>query len=176
MRHATLGDVSTLVHQRREMWRAMGVPDDGLLDEADRDYRGWVRAQLRARTLIGLLVVDEADRVVAGGCLWLSPVPPRPGQGSLPYPYLLSMYTEPGHRGRGLARRIVKEAIRWSRRQGYRRITLHASDEGRALYESFGFVASPKMRLDLVKAKRPRAARRTRTTKDRVAPGRAPGR
>ncbi|HLY77617.1 MAG TPA: GNAT family N-acetyltransferase, partial [Thermoplasmata archaeon] len=62
-------------------------------------------------------------------------------------PYLFSMYTEPGFRGRGLASRIVREAIRLSRRRGYTRVVLHAAPLGRRVYSRLGFERSWEMRL-----------------------------
>ena len=39
--------------------------------------------------------------------------------------------------------------IAWCRREGFARVTLHASDRGRHLYESLGFEASNEMSLRL---------------------------
>ena len=38
----------------------------------------------------------------------------------------------------------------WCRDLGVTRITLHASDEGRPLYEAFGFASTNEMRLEWV--------------------------
>ncbi len=37
----------------------------------------------------------------------------------------------------------------WCRDEGFRAVTLDASEDGRALYESLGFRPTPQMRLDL---------------------------
>jgi hypothetical protein len=39
--------------------------------------------------------------------------------------------------------------IAWCREQGYKTVALHASDEGRPLYESLGFQPTNEMRLHL---------------------------
>jgi hypothetical protein len=39
--------------------------------------------------------------------------------------------------------------IEWCRKQGLVHVTLHASDKGRPLYQSLGFVPTNEMRLDL---------------------------
>ena len=39
--------------------------------------------------------------------------------------------------------------VGWCRAQGFRAVTLDASDDGRALYESMGFRPTPQLRLDL---------------------------
>jgi hypothetical protein len=39
--------------------------------------------------------------------------------------------------------------VGWCRGQGFRAVTLDASDDGRTLYESMGFRPTPQLRLDL---------------------------
>ena len=43
----------------------------------------------------------------------------------------------------------MQRAIDWSRKQGLDRLILHASDEGRLLYEKLGFLQSNEMRLPM---------------------------
>jgi len=59
------------------------------------------------------------------------------------------MYTEPEHRRRGLARRLMEAMIGWCREEGYASLFLHASDEGRALYAALGFSPTNEMRRRL---------------------------
>jgi GNAT superfamily N-acetyltransferase len=62
---------------------------------------------------------------------------------------ILNVYTNPEYRRRGLARKIMQTIIQWCKREGLARVTLHASDDGRHLYESLGFESSNEMRLKL---------------------------
>ena len=79
-----------------------------------------------------------------------STVQPRPHRESRVQPYLLSMYTEPDFRRRGVASMVVKEAIEWCRRNKHERLMLHASEMGRGVYSKLGFKRTWEMRLDLV--------------------------
>jgi GNAT superfamily N-acetyltransferase len=76
---------------------------------------------------------------------------PRPDTlDALDEAYLPNVYVDDEHRRRGLARRLTETVLAWCRERGMGRVVLHASDEGRSLYESLGFVASPReMRLVL---------------------------
>ena len=59
--------------------------------------------------------------------------------------YILNMYVDPAHRRQGLAKHLVQLCLDESRRRGLRVATLHASDAGRPLYESFGFAPTNEM-------------------------------
>lgn len=61
----------------------------------------------------------------------------------------MSMWTEPSHRRRGLGNRVMDAILQWCRTRRVRRLTLHASPEGRPLYERFGFRPTNEMRLEL---------------------------
>ena len=166
VRTATMRDLDVLVRHRRGMWQDIARFTEAQLDEGDAVYRRWARPRLRSGRLIGFLVETPRDGPVASGCVWLMPRQPRPmWQGPL-LPYLLSMYTDPAHRGKGYATRIVREAVRWARAHGYDAMTLHASAYGESIYRREGFGRTMEMRLRLTRrgrvAWKARPARRRR--------------
>jgi GNAT superfamily N-acetyltransferase len=59
-----------------------------------------------------------------------------------------NVFTEPEWRRRGLAALLIKRIIDWTRQEGIYSLVLHASDEGRALYERLGFIATTEMRFN----------------------------
>jgi GNAT superfamily N-acetyltransferase len=146
MRTATLKDLDTLVRFRRRMFEDMGVRDG--LDAADRVYRRWAARLLNRGELVGW-IAERGGRAVAGGCVWLRPQQPRPGAKRDVQPYLLSVYTEPEFRGRGLASRVAKAAIDWCRRSGFPGLVLHASSMGRRVYAKLGWRRTWEMKLEL---------------------------
>jgi predicted GNAT family acetyltransferase len=81
----------------------------------------------------------------------LQPILPRPrdlstiGEGR--QGTIVNVFTEPQWRRRGIAGLLIQEIIIWSRNEGLDRLILHASDEGRSIYETLGFVASNEMRF-----------------------------
>jgi GNAT superfamily N-acetyltransferase len=150
LRRTTLDDLPTLVVHRRRMWEDIGGRTRGELDRADPVYRRWVRREIAAGRFVGFLVENRAGRPLGSGAIWLTPSQPRPGRLAGPtMPYILSMFTEPAARGRGVASRIVHAMIAWATRRGFRRIFLHASEQGRSVYERLGFVPGNEMRLEL---------------------------
>ena len=91
---------------------------------------------------------DEGD-AVAGAIVWLRPAASEPGVGHLVQPYLLSMYTEPKWRRLGLASRIVTEAMKWAKSNGYGENRLHATPVGRRIYIRQGFKRTWEMKREL---------------------------
>jgi GNAT superfamily N-acetyltransferase len=104
------------------------------------DYIGWLATP-----------ADQPEMVVAGAGVQLQPILPRPRdvatisegrQGTI-----VNVFTEPQWRRRGVAGLLIQEIIIWSKNEGLDRLILHASDEGRSIYEKLGFVASNEMRF-----------------------------
>jgi len=150
VRAATAADLALLVRHRRGMWEEIGGRSKVELDRADPVYRRWVARQSRARKFVGFLVKAPDGTLAGSGAVWLQPSQPRPGHlARQEMPYILSMYTEPTFRGRGVASRIVRAMVRWATARGYRRIFLHASRLGRPVYTQLGFVDGNEMRLEL---------------------------
>ena len=163
IRHATLKDLDILVDQRHKMFEDIQHRSSKLHKAADTSYRRWIVNMTKKRRFVGFLAVKEDGEPVAGGCLWLRETQPSPGSmGTLMRPYLLSMYTKPKFRGRGIATLIVKEGMRWSKRRGYTSITLHASRFGRSVYSNVGWKRTWEMRADLTKFPMNHFARRRR--------------
>lgn len=148
IRPATVRDLPALRHHRDGMFRDMGWTDEKELSKADGAYAKWARARFRSRKFLAWLAVAPDGRVAAGGAVWLRDQQPGPLRKS-PLPYLLSMYTEPEFRGKGLATKIVKAAMAWGRKRGYAKMLLHASKMGRGVYSKLGWERTWEMEVPL---------------------------
>lgn len=146
---ATEKDIEVLVHQRHEMFEDIRHRSREEHRIGDESYRTWAIGRLRRRLLRCFLVTDVRGTIVAGGCVWLREEQPGPGFPSGPRPYLMSMYTEPRFRRKGIASLIVGEALRWARNNGYESMTLHASKAGRKVYSKLGWKRTWEMEFDL---------------------------
>ena len=94
---------------------------------------------------------DKPEMIVAGAGVQLQPILPRPidvstiGEGR--QGTIVNVFTEPQWRQGGIAGQLIEEIIIWSKNEQIDRLVLHASDEGRSIYERLGFVASNEMRF-----------------------------
>jgi GNAT superfamily N-acetyltransferase len=154
LRKATVKDLPTLVRHRDAMWVEMDrvAPDEH--DPTSRAYGKWLLERMKRGTLTAFVAVGDgkdgdAEGILASGAVWIQDVQPRPGHPLTMWGYLLSVYTEPHARRRGLARAIVDACIGHAREAGCTRACLHASEEGRPLYEELGFEKTAEMWLDL---------------------------
>jgi GNAT superfamily N-acetyltransferase len=154
IRAGTPADAELVVKHRRAMFSDMGWRDTQWLDGVAAAFLPWVRPRLETGEYRAWFAVAPDGLVAAGAGLWFVDwFPHRPDCGSL-RGYLLNVYTEPPYRRRGLARQLVQVTLDSCRERGIDIATLHASDEGRPLYDSLGFKATNEMRIELSPARR----------------------
>jgi GNAT superfamily N-acetyltransferase len=60
---------------------------------------------------------------------------------------VLNVFTEPAWRRCGLAEQLMRQLLAWAQKESLDRLVLHASVDGRQLYERLGFVATNEMRF-----------------------------
>lgn len=150
MREANRLDISTLANHRRWMFEEMaasrGEPyGPNALDAMTAEYYRYLEQQLGDN--IRAWVIERGDQIIASGAVFFYDLLPRPGDWTGRAALLHSMYTAPEYRGRGLAKRTVLTAIEFCRTNGFHGLRLHASDAGRPVYASLGFVPTTEMWL-----------------------------
>ncbi|HWR14323.1 MAG TPA: GNAT family N-acetyltransferase [Terriglobales bacterium] len=148
IRTATPEDIPTLLRHRRLMWWDMGRRDEKALDLVMISGREYFNSAVADGSYRGFLAMNEAGEVIGGAGIVISP---WPGQLHQPQPrraMILNVYVEREYRRQGIARALMEEAIHWCRENGFASVSLHASDEGRILYEKLGFKPTNEMRLD----------------------------
>jgi GNAT superfamily N-acetyltransferase len=145
-RQATLDDAPVIVGHRRAMFADMGHRDAEVLDAMAAAFHPWVVEKMRAGEYLGWFALDNRGAVVAGLGLCLMDWPPHligPGRRG----NILNVYTQPEYRRQGIARTLMQVSLDWRRHRGIVCVILHASEEGRPLYEALGFLASNEMRM-----------------------------
>lgn len=140
VRLATLDDADVLVHHRVAMFAEMGSSEADAA-AAGPMFRTWL-ADAMPNGIYRAWVVDNGGDVVAGGGMTVLPWPPGPQHPGGHVAFVYNVYTEPAHRGRGLARRIMDTIHDWCRGAGIQSVALNASVFGRPLYESMGYRVS----------------------------------
>ena len=157
IRRATPDDVDVISWHRARMFQDMGLIPDHLFESFRTRSLQYLRGTLASGEYAGWLAFERSDppKILAGAGVLLRQVPPFPlsqpdgetmisdGRQGL----IVNVFTEPEWRRRGLARLLMEEILTWSRAQRLESLTLHASDDGRALYQRLGFIATDEMRF-----------------------------
>jgi len=147
IRPATLDDAEALAAHRRAMFVDMNYRDANALDAMMTAFRPWLREKMIAGEYLAWLAIGADRAILAGLGLWLMDWPPHMIGPGARRGNILNVYTNPGFRRQGIARRLMETALEWCRANGIRAVILHASADGRKLYESLGFRSTNEMRL-----------------------------
>ncbi len=153
LRPATPADARLLAGHRVAMFRDMGSIHASQEEALRQASSAYFTSALASGEYVGWVVhrSSEPKTAVAGAGVQIRALLPRPdasGQGLLVgrEGLILNVYVETPWRRRGLARQLMNEVLRWATTAGIVRLVLHASAEGRTLYETMGFVPTNEMR------------------------------
>jgi ribosomal protein S18 acetylase RimI-like enzyme len=150
IRRATLADVDILIAHRRGMFHDMGYHDAAALDAMCAKFRPWLVAKMEAEQYLAWLASPGEDTTItAGAGLWIMDWPPHMVGTQGRRGNVVNVYTAPAYRRQGLARRLMDTILDSCRADSLDVVVLHASKEGRPLYDSIGFTATNEMRLIL---------------------------
>ena len=151
VRRATVEDIDILTRLRVALQREMGhlggaTPEDAFA----RATRRYLAEALPSGAFIAWVAVADGQVVASSGLVFIARPPSARNLSGLEA-HILNMYTVPEWRGRGIASRLLRELIRAARDMNARRIWLHASVDGKPIYEKAGFAVthrtSPEMEL-----------------------------
>jgi len=146
IRPATVHDIPDIVRLRRGMFEAMGYGDGGQLDGVDAACEAYFARAIQAGRYQGWLALTPGGKAIASGGLVVDEHPPGPGNRSGRIGYVMSLYTDPPYRRRGIARNVMGRIMERIRSAGITVAALHATDVGQPLYDQFGFAESNEMR------------------------------
>jgi len=135
-RPANADDIPVLVELRKRQLvdEGEGVPSDHYLvnyftaSMADGSLAAWV--------------MEEQGEIIATGGVCFYALPPTYRNPTGRTAYLTNMYTKKEYRRRGIAAELLALAIAEAKARGCGVVRLHASEEGRSIYQKAGFVDS----------------------------------
>lgn len=146
IRRAAPADLAIIATHRRRMFEDMGHADLPMLKASEPLYTQWLKERLENGRYLGWLATSSDGAVIAGAGLWLLDWPAGILDIGTFRGYIFNVYTEPAHRKRGIARQLMQAIKDHCAAEGIRVISLHASTEGRSVYEALGFIPTNEMR------------------------------
>lgn len=155
IRPVTVLDAAIVARHRAEMFKDMGTLPEPLHAQLVEGTKERLLVAISSGEYVGWLATraGRPNEVFAGAGMQLRRVLPHPsrtpgeskvmeGRQGL----VINVFTEAPWRRRGLAMLLMDHLLAWCEANGVETIVLHASDEGRRLYERLGFVATNEMR------------------------------
>jgi ribosomal protein S18 acetylase RimI-like enzyme len=155
IREAGVSDIPVLARHRAAMFRDMGQLPADRQDALEQATAAYLNTALPKREYLAWVADDigKASTTIGGAGVQLRAILPRPRPGTDdlelgPEAIVLNVYVEPEWRRRGVAEALMRTLLGSLAERGIRRIVLHASPDGRRLYERLGFVRTNEMRFD----------------------------
>ena len=148
LRYATPQDAALVTSHRHRMFADNGFATESTLAATDAVFEPWVRERLADGRYLGLLL-EEGTGVVAGAGIFFADFPPHWMDPQPLRAYILNVYTEPSTRGSGYAGQLMQAVLDQCRQRGVPTVVLHASPQGRPIYEKLGFIGTDEMMLRL---------------------------
>ena len=152
IRLATPEDVLLLATHRVAMFRDMGSITPEMEQPLLESCASYLATALASGEYVGWVAYLNAPphAAIGGAGVQFRPLLPRPdptGQFLLRglEGLVLNVYVDEAHRRQGVARRLMETLIGWAPGAGIVRLALHASPDGRPLYEALGFLATNEM-------------------------------
>lgn len=131
-------ELDLLVQTRLQVLRAANRLDENApLPEVEAQSRQYYQ---QAGSDHAALLVYDGEKVIGTGGVSFYRVMPTCCNPTGRKAYIMNMYTAPEYRRRGIARKTLDMLVQECRRRGVGFITLEATEAGRPLYESYGFV------------------------------------
>ncbi len=152
VRPAGVADIPALVAMRRAMFVSMGNTEEAVLAAMVEASAAYFHQALPAGEFRGW-VAEAGGQIVGCGGLVVHRIPPTTYNLDGRVGYIMNMYTLSEWRRRGVARAVMAATLSWLQAQGVSAAALHATPQGRPLYEQFGFAPTNEMRVLLTEPK-----------------------
>jgi GNAT superfamily N-acetyltransferase len=146
-----MADAGIIASHRARMFREMGQVRPEMFESLRAGAERWLVDRLRSGEYVGWLAsAASSPDAIAGAGVQLRRAAPHPnGKGGVAegrHAIVINVFTEPEWRRRGLGDALMREILVWAKTERLDRLLLHASKEGRRLYERLGFVLTNEMR------------------------------
>jgi ribosomal protein S18 acetylase RimI-like enzyme len=137
-------DLDLICRHREQIFRESGRDEDCLRLMAP-GFRAWLVPRLRDGSYYGFLLHHQDRPLAAIGMMEIDwpPHPAHPRQDKRGY--VLNLYVEPDSRKQGLARQLMRLAEEEFARRHVQFAILHATAEGKRLYDDIGWQATNEM-------------------------------
>lgn len=135
-RKANISDVSQLVELRKRQ-----LMDEGCYStyDIDDELEQYFSSGIGNETLI-VWVAEEHDRIIGTCGVCFFQYPPSYSNTTGKVAYVTNVYTQDQYRKQGIATKLLEYIMKEIKTRKYKIVRLHASAQGKKLYEKIGFI------------------------------------
>lgn len=152
IRKATISEDILIAQHFYQLWLDNKITPNSIRSdwlEETRKFIAQARQNLAFQAFIAVIDEQVIGSVSCQLFAGLYPTPFKPDFRK--YGYLWNIYVEANYRRRGIATKLTKTAINYLNSLNCSHAILHASPQGKPLYENLGFVPKNEMVLQLKK-------------------------
>jgi GNAT superfamily N-acetyltransferase len=152
IREATISEDTLIAQHFYQLWLDNKITPNSIRSDWLEETRKFI-TQARQNLAFQAFVAVISDRVIGStSCQLFAGLYPTPFKSDFrKYGYLWNVYVEANYRRQGIATKLTKTAIDYLNSLNCSHAILHASPQGKPLYESLGFVPKNEMVLQLKK-------------------------
>jgi len=138
-RKATTSDIENLAKIRSIfLIEINSIRSDIEQEKMETANRAYFKKSIADDCFVAWLAFD-GSKIVGTSGLSFSVVPPTVKCPDGKVAYIMNMFTFPDYRKQGIGMALLKKIVEEAKNRGYKKITLNATEMGRALYERYGF-------------------------------------
>ena len=148
-KESNASDIPAALAMRAKLFREMGVAPEALLDNSSEKLRETYDSAYRDDEIVHYFAYSGGEIASVAGALIKRDFPYvffKPGY----YGWIIDVFTEPEHRGRGLALKLIEMTHAWLVSKGVCEAKLISAGVGpRRIYERLGYRPTWEMSLNL---------------------------
>lgn len=139
-RKATLADIDELVRLRIAFLKEVQKPEKRLVDEKALAIilQAYFKTSIEKNEFVAWLAIYQEEVIATSGLCFFQ-IPPGFTLLDGKVAHIINIYTLPQWRGKGVGSQVFEYILQEAIKLGYQRISLHTTEDGRSVYEKFGF-------------------------------------
>lgn len=142
-RKATVADVPDLARLRIEFLKEVQDPETYLVGEEGLNdiLQNFFQQHIANDDIVAWIAIVNGEVVSTSG-LCFSTIMPGFTLLDGRVAYIMNIYTLPNWRKKGIGKQVFHHILEAAKERNYKRVILHATEDGRPIYEKFGFRAT----------------------------------
>lgn len=139
IRMANIDDVNSIVKMKISLFKEFKKEiEDYDWDKYSQALKCYYNEGLLNEKVVAFLAEDKGN-TIAISIIYFYDICPTLNNLDGKLAMITDMYTVPEYRNKGIGYNLLNNIMEHTKKLGYKKVTLHATDSGRILYEKYGF-------------------------------------